>query len=141
MAMTIQCDIVSAEEKIFSGLVESVIATGTIGELGINYGHAPLLSGLKPGPVRLLTQAGEEQFVYVSGGFLEVQRGQVTILADSAVRAADLDEAAAEEARKQAEEALRDRQTEFDYGLAAARLTEAVAQLRTLRRLKKNLGG
>lgn len=141
MAMTIQCDIVSAEEQIFSGLVESVIATGTIGELGINYGHAPLLSGLKPGPVRLLTQAGTEQFVYVSGGFLEVQPGLVTILADSAVRAADLDEAAAEEARKQAEETLNDRQTEFDYGLAAARLAEAVAQLRTLRRMKQNLGG
>ena len=84
MAMTIQCEVVSAEERIFSGLVESVVATAALGELGVNYGHAPLLSTLKPGPVRLLTPAGEEQFIYVSGGFIEVQPGMVTILADSA---------------------------------------------------------
>lgn len=139
MAMTIQCEVVSAEERIFSGLVESVVATAALGELGVNYGHAPLLSTLKPGPVRLLTPAGEEQFIYVSGGFIEVQPGMVTILADSAVRVADLDEAAAEEARRQAEEALGGRHVEFDYALAE--LTQAVAQLRTLRRMKKTPGG
>ena len=86
MAMTIHCDIVSAEEEIFSGLVESLVATGEMGELGVNYGHAPLLTSLVPGPVRIVTQKGEEQVYYVSGGFLEVQPGVVSILADTALR-------------------------------------------------------
>ena len=106
MAMTIHCDIVSAEAQIYSGLVELLVATGSEGELGICYGHAPLLTALVPGPVRLVEQGGEEQVFYASGGFLEVQRDVVTILADTALRAADVDEAAAEEARKSAEEAL-----------------------------------
>ncbi len=140
MAMTIHCDIVSAEEEIFSGLVELIVATGTEGELGINYGHAPLLSGLKPGPVRIVTQAGDEEVYYVSGGFLEVQPGVVTVLADTALRAGDVDEAAAEEARREAEHALANQSGEFDYGRASAQLAEAAAQLATLRKMKNRAG-
>lgn len=87
MAMTIHCDIVSAEEEIYSGLVEMLVATGDLGELGVTYGHAPLLTSLVPGPVRIVAQDGHEEVYYVSGGFLEVQPGVVTILADTALRA------------------------------------------------------
>jgi len=138
--MTIHCDIVSAEEEIFSGLIEMIVATGEMGELGVGYGHAPLLTALVPGPVRLITQSGEEEIFYVSGGFLEVQPGVVSILADTALRARDMDEAAAEEARKEAEQALENQSGEFDYGRAAARLAEAAAQLATLRKLKNRAG-
>jgi len=140
MVMTVHCDIVSAEKAIFSGLVELVVAHGALGDLGIAPGHAPLLSELKPGPVRVITQAGEEQIYYVSGGFLEVLPSTVTILADTAVRANDIDEAAAIEAQKVAEAALANQQGEFDYGRAAAQLAEAVAQLRTLQGLRKKMG-
>ena len=99
MAITIHCDIVSAEEEIYSGLVEQLVATGSEGELGVSYGHAPLLTALVPGPVRIVSQDGDEHVYYVSGGFLEVQPGVVSILADTALRADDVDEAAAEEAR------------------------------------------
>ena len=98
MSMTIHCDIVSAEEAIFSGLVEMLVATADLGEMGVTYGHAPLLSSLIPGPVRIVKQGGDEEVFYVSGGFIEVQPGVVTILADAALRADDVDEAAAEEA-------------------------------------------
>ena len=141
MAMTIHCDIVSAEEEIFSGLAEMVVATGTLGELGIGYGHAPLLTGLIPGPVRIKLDGGEEQIFYVSGGFLEVQPGVVTILADSALRAGDMDEAAAMEAQRDAESALANQTGEFDYASAAAQLAEAAAQLRTIQNLRKKAGG
>ncbi len=140
MAMTIHCDIVSAEEEIYSGLVEMLIATGCEGELGVNYGHAPLLTSLKPGPVRIITQHGEEEIYYVSGGFLEVQPGVITILADTALRADDVDEAAAEEARREAEHALANQSGEFDYGRASAQLAEAAAQLATLRKMKNRAG-
>ncbi len=140
MAMTIHCDIVSAEEEIFSGLVELLVATGNEGELGVNYGHAPLLTALKPGPVRIVTQQGGEEVYYVSGGFLEVQPGVVTILADTALRADDVDEAAAEEARREAEHALANQSGEFDYGRASAQLAEAAAQLATLRKMKNRAG-
>lgn len=140
MAMTIHCDIVSAEEEIFSGLVESLVATGDIGELGVNYGHAPLLTSLNPGPVRIVLQNGEEQVYYVSGGFLEVQPGVVSILADTALRADDVDEAAAEEARRDAEQALANQSGDFDYGRASSQLAEAAAQLATLRKLKNRAG-
>ncbi len=140
MAMTIHCDIVSAEEEIFSGLVELLAATGDMGELGVNYGHAPLLTSLVPGPVRVVLQGGEEQIFYVSGGFLEVQPGVVSILADTAIRADDVDEAAAEDARKEAEQALANQSGDFDYGRASARLAEAAAQLATLRKLKNRAG-
>jgi F-type H+-transporting ATPase subunit epsilon len=140
MAMTIHCDIVSAEEEIFSGLVEMLVASGEIGELGVSYGHAPLLTSLVPGPVRIVTQGGEEEIFYVSGGFLEVQPGVVSILADTALRADDMDEAAAEEARKEAEHAHANQTGEFDYGRASARLAEAAAQLATLRKMRNRSG-
>ena len=140
MAMTIHCDIVSAEAQIYSGLVELLVATGAECELGICYGHAPLLTSLVPGPVRVVEQGGEEQVFYASGGFLEVQRDVVTILADTALRADDVDEAAAEEARKAAEEALANQSGELDYGRASAQLAEAAAQLATLRKLKNRAG-
>jgi F-type H+-transporting ATPase subunit epsilon len=140
MPMTIHCDIVSAEEGIFSGLVESLVATGEMGELGVNYGHAPLLTVLVPGPVRITLQGGEEQVYYVSGGFLEVQPGVVSILADTAIRAADVDEAEAEEARREAEQALANQTGDFDYGRASAQLAEAAAQLAALRKYKNRAG-
>lgn len=140
MAMTIHCDIVSAEEEIYSGLVEMLVATGVLGELGVNYGHAPLLTALVPGTVRIVTQDGQEQVFYVSGGFLEVQPGVVSILADTAIRADDVDEAAAEEARKEAEHALANQTGDFDYGRASSQLAEAAAQLATLRKLKNRAG-
>lgn len=137
MAMTIHCDIVSAEEGIFSGLVEMVVATGSLGELGVGYGHAPLLTGLTPGPVRVTKQNGDEEVYYVSGGYLEVQPGTVTILADTAIRADDIDEAAAAEAQREAEQALANQTGDFDYGRAASQLAAAAAQLRTLQKLRK----
>lgn len=140
MAMTVHCDIVSAEEAIFSGLVEMVVAHGNLGDLGIAPGHAPLLSELRPGPVKVTLQGGEEQLFYVSGGFLEVQPSTVSILADTAVRADDLDEAAAMEAQKEAEAALNNQHGEMDYGRAAAMLAEAAAQLRTVQAMRKRMG-
>jgi F-type H+-transporting ATPase subunit epsilon len=140
MSMTIHCDIVSAEEEIFSGLVEMLVATGSEGELGVTYGHAPLLSALVPGPVRIGTKNGDEQVYYVSGGFLEVQPGVVSILADTAIRADDVDEAAAEEARKEAEQAIANQTGDFDYGRASAQLAEAAAQLATLRKMRNRSG-
>jgi len=140
MAMTIHCDIVSAEESIYAGLVETLVATGEMGELGIGYGHAPLLTALRAGPVRIVTQKGEEEVYYVSGGFLEVQPGVVTILADTALRADDVDEAAAETARREAEHALANQTGDFDYGRASAQLAEAAAQLATLRKMRNRAG-
>ena len=136
MATTMHCDIVSAENSIFSGRVEMVVATGTLGDLGIVPGHAPLITGLIPGPVRLVRDGGDEEVFYVSGGYLEVQSGVVTLLTDTAQRAGDVDEAAAVEAMEEAERAFRDSNAELDYGAAAAQLAEAAAQLRALRQLK-----
>lgn len=141
MATTVQCDIVSANESLFSGLVEMVVATGSLGELGINPGHAPLLSDLKPGPVRLVKQDGGEELYYLSGGYLEVQPNSISILADTAVRANDIDEAAAAEAVKAAEQQLANQQGEIEYSKAATMLAEATAQLRTVQNLRKKLGG
>ena len=141
MAMTVHCDIVSAEEELFSGLVEMVVAHGNQGDLGILMGHAPLLTDLKPGPVRVIKQGGEQEVFYISGGFLEVQPSMVKVLADTAIRAADLDEAAALEAQKAAEKALNEKGAEFDYASASTRLAEAVAQLRTIQELRKKFGG
>lgn len=140
MAMTIHCDIVSAEQEIYSGLVEMVVATGTLGDLGISYGHAPLLTSLEPGPVRIKKQNGESEVYYVSGGYLEVQPGVVSILADTAIRADDLDEAAAAEAQKEAEHALANQSGDFDYGRAASQLAAAAAQLRTIQQIRKKMG-
>ena len=137
MAMTMHCDIVSAEREIFSGRVTMVIANGTLGELGIMPGHAPLLTGIRSGPIRLKFDNGEEEVFFASGGYLEVQPSVVTVLADTALRADDVDEAAALSAKEQAERALADQQSDFDFSLAAAQLAEASARLRTLDELKK----
>jgi F-type H+-transporting ATPase subunit epsilon len=138
--MTVHCDIVSAEEEIFSGLVEMVIAAGTEGDVGIAYGHAPLLTGLQPGPIRVIKQDGVEEVYYVSGGYLEVQPYQVSVLADTALRADDMDEAAALEAKREAEHALANQSGDFDYSRAATQLAEAAAQLRTIQAIRKKLG-
>lgn len=140
MAMTVQCDIVSAEREIFSGLVEMVITTGSLGEVGIAYGHAPLLTGIKPGPVRLIKQGGAEEIFFVSGGYLEVQPYHVTVLADTALRADDMDEAAALEAQQLAQQQLANQSSEIDFQRAAIQLAEAAAQLRTLQAIKKKAG-
>ena len=140
MAMTVHCDIVSAEEEIISGLVEMVVAAGSEGDVGVAYGHAPLLTGLQPGPIRVIKQDGEEEVYYVSGGYLEVQPYHVTVLADTALRADDMDEAAALEAKKEAEHALANQTGEFDYSRAATQLAEAAAQLRTIQAIRKKLG-
>lgn len=137
MAMTVHCDIVSAERQFFSGLVELVVASGTEGDLGITPGHTPLLTWLKPGPVRVKKQNGEEEVFFVSGGFLEVQPQLVTVLADTAERAHDLDEAEAEQARQRAREALEGKNSEMDYTLAQTSLAEATARLRTIDQIKK----
>ncbi|MEE4384528.1 MAG: F0F1 ATP synthase subunit epsilon [Pseudomonadales bacterium] len=135
--MTIHCDVVSAEEELFSGRVTMVVATGSLGELGIMPGHASLLTGIKPGPVRLLFDNGTEETIFASGGYLEVQPGVVTILADTAVRADDLDEAAATRAMEDAERAMAEQTSDFEYSVAAAQLAEAAAQLRVLRMRKR----
>ena len=140
MAMTVKCDIVSAEREIFSGLVEMVVANGSLGDLGVNYGHAPLLTGLEPGPVRIKKQGGEEEIFYVSGGYLEVQPYHVTVLADTALRADDMDEAAAQQAKEHAAQELANQSGEVDYSRAAIQLAEASAQLRTLQSIRKKLG-
>jgi F-type H+-transporting ATPase subunit epsilon len=137
MAMTMQCDIVSAEKQIFSGMVEMVVATGTMGDLGVVYGHAPLLTELIPGPVRCVLSGGAEEIYYVSGGYLEVQSTTVTVLADTAQRALDLDEAAAQQAIDDVQKAIANKDAEFEYSRAAVQLAEAVAQLRALKQLRK----
>ena len=136
---TVQCDIVSAEEELFSGRVEMVIAHGHMGDLGILPDHTPLISTIKPGPVRVIMQGGAEEVYYISGGFIEVQPYTVKVLADTAIRAADLDEAAALEAKKAAEQALINQSADFDYAAAAVRLAEAAAQLRTIHELHKKV--
>ncbi|HKL50337.1 MAG TPA: F0F1 ATP synthase subunit epsilon [Wenzhouxiangellaceae bacterium] len=139
MASTIQCDIVSAEAEIFSGAASMVVITGEEGELGIAPRHAPLLTRIKPGQVRVMLPEGGEEFYYVSGGMLEVQPHVVTVLADTAARATDLDEAAAVKAKEEAERALSDRNADMEMAQAQAQLAEAVAQLAALERLRKNL--
>ena len=137
MKHTIHCDIVSAQEEIFSGEASMVFATGTVGELGITPRHAPLITRLKPGPVRVQQADGEEAFFFVGGGILEVMPHIVTILADTAVRADDLDEAAAVRAKEEAERELADQTGEIEVAEAQARLLEAAAQLRALEQLRK----
>ena len=138
MAMTIHVDVVSAEESIFSGLAEFVALPGEAGELGILPGHMPLLTRIKPGAVRvkLPNQEAEELF-FVAGGMLEVQPALVTVLADTAIRGKDLDEAKALDAKKRAEEAMANRSSELDYARAQAELAEAIAQLAALQKLRK----
>ncbi len=138
MAMTIRVDIVSAEEKIYSGLAELVIVPAAEGDVGIAARHAPLLTRLRAGEVRVKVDNNETLPFFVSGGILEVQPHVVSVLADRAVRAKDIDEAAAAEAKRRAEETLSDRSGKLDYAKAQLELIEAVAQLRTLERYRKN---
>ncbi len=135
--MTLHLDIVSAEAEIFSGVAEMVFVPAVMGEVGILPRHTPLLTVLRPGEVRVKIPDGEEQVFYVSGGILEIQPHVVTILSDTALRAHDVDEAAALEAKQHAEQAMRDRKSDFDYAQAQAELAEAVAQLQTIQRLRK----
>jgi len=136
----IKCNIVSAQNEIFSGEIEMLVATGALGDLGVAYGHAPLLTQLAPGPVRIISEGGEEEVYYLSGGMLEVQPGVVTVLSDTAVRADDIDEAAALEAQEKARQILAEQNTEIDYTAAAAQLAEAAARLRTLQSIRKKMG-
>jgi len=136
---TLNCNIVSAEEEIFSGEATMVVATGEMGELGVTPRHAQLITRLKPGQVRVIKEDGEEEFLYISGGIMEVQPHLVTILADTATRAHDLDEAAALKAKEEAERALHDHDAEIDYAKAQAQLAEAVAQLAALERLRRSV--
>ena len=138
MAMSVHCDIVSAEKGSFSGLVERLVAAGSEGDLGIMPGHAPLLTELQPGPIRVQRQGGAEEIYYVSGGFLEVQPNLVSVLADTAVRADDLDEAAAQEAKEVALKAMNDQASELEYSRATAELAEAMAKLRTVQQMRRH---
>ena len=138
MAMTVHVDVVSAEASIFSGLAEMIIVPGELGELGIYPRHTALLTRIKPGSVRLkLPDQGEEELIYVSGGMLEVQPDVVTILADTAIRGGDLDEARAMQAKQDAEEAMKNRTSDIDYAQAQAELAEAIAQLHAIQQLRK----
>ena len=136
MASTVFCSIVSAEQEIFAGQVEMVVASGTIGELGILPGHTPLLSGVKAGPVRLVLEGGEEQIFFASGGFIEVQPTSITILADTAMRADDLDEAEALDAKKKAELELSGQKSDIDFARVSADLQEQAAMLRTIQKVR-----
>lgn len=137
MSMTMHIDIVSAEAEIFSGTVTMVYAPAEMGEVGIAPRHAPLLTRLKPGEVRVQTQEGEELSFFVSGGMLEVQPHVVTVLADTAIRAADLDEAQALEARERAEKMLADKSADIDYAKAQSELAQSMAQLATIRKMRQ----
>ncbi|KTC68791.1 F1 sector of membrane-bound ATP synthase, epsilon subunit [Legionella birminghamensis] len=139
MAITTHLDIVSAEREIFSGVVEMVVATGELGEVGITPGHAPLLTVLKPGEIRITHMGGAQEVYYVSGGMLEVQPFYVTILADEVERAESLDEAAALAAKSRAEEAIANKNADIDYSMAATELARAVAQIRAIQKVRKNL--
>ncbi len=134
---TIKVDVVSAEEQIFSGQAKFVALPGEAGELGILPGHTPLITRIRPGAVRIEAENGEEEFVFVAGGILEVQPGAVTVLADTAIRGNDLDEAKADQARKRAEEALQNSGSNIEYATAQAELAYATAQLAAIARLRK----
>jgi F-type H+-transporting ATPase subunit epsilon len=141
MTKTMQLEIVSAETEIFSGQVAHVLVSGLLGELGIYPGHTQLLTALKPGPIRFVKPDGEEEILYISGGVLEVQPNLITLLADTAVRAVDLDEMAALEAKQRAEHVLSQKQADIDYAKAAVELAQAVAQLQAISKLKKRATG
>lgn len=140
MAITTHLDIVSAEREIFSGIVEMVVATAELGEVGIVPGHAPFLSMLKPGEIRITLPGGQQEIYYVSGGMLEVQPRSVTILADTVERAADLDEAAALAAKAHAEKLITAKNSDIDYSVAAKELAQAAAQIRALQKARKQIG-
>lgn len=138
MAATMKVDIVSAEESIFSGEAEFLAAPAQMGEVGIYPRHTPLITRIKPGAVRMkIPNQAEEEVIFVSGGILEVQPKVITILADTAVRGDDLDEAKALEAKQRAESAMKDRSDKMDFARAQAELAEAVAQLQAIQKLRK----
>ncbi len=135
---TIHVDVVSAEESIWSGAAEFVVLPGESGELGIYPQHTPLITRIRPGAVRIKPSGqAQEEFVFVAGGILEVQPNRVTVLADTAIRGRDLDEAKAEEAKRRAEEALTNREANIDYAKAQAELAAAVAQIQAIRKLRR----
>ena len=137
MAHTMKCKVVSAEQALYEGDVEMVIASGDLGDLGITPGHTPLITSLKAGPVRLVFEDAEDELFFVSGGFLEAIPSQVTILADTAERADNLDEAAALAAKEEAARLLDEQQSEFEYSRAAVELADAVARLRVIEQLRR----
>lgn len=139
MAATLRLDIVSAEKAIFSGEVAMVFASGDMGELGIAPGHTPLVTSLKPGNIRTVLSNQDEEVFYVKGGMLEVQPYIVTVLADTVVRAKDIDEAAALEAKAKAEQVLTEKVSEVDFAKASSELAEAIAQIQAVQKLKKRL--
>jgi len=141
MAITMHVDIVSAETEIYSGTAEVVVAPAKMGEVGIHPRHSPFISPLKPGEVEITKPGGEKDYIFVSGGIIEVQPHVVTILSDTAIRAADLDEAAVLEARKQAEEALSDKQSGMGLAEAQAQLAATVAQLQAIKKVRKRHKG
>ena len=134
---TIRVDVVSAEQSIFSGEANFVALPGETGELGILHGHTPLITRIRPGSVRIEKADGDEEFVFVAGGYLEVQPDRVTVLADTAIRGHDLDEAKALEAKKRAEEAMQNRGTDFDLALAQSEFAMAAAQLAAIARFRR----
>ncbi|OIV47268.1 F0F1 ATP synthase subunit epsilon [Sodalis sp. TME1] len=136
-AKTYHLDVVSAEKQMFSGLVEKIQVTGSEGELGIFPGHAPLLTAIKPGMVRIVKEHGNEEYIYLSGGVLEVQPSTVTVLADTAIRGKDLDEARAMESKRKAEEHINNSHGDIDYAQASAELSKALAKLRVIELIKK----
>ncbi len=141
MANTIHVDVVSAEEQIFSGEAEFVVLPGVLGELGIYPRHTPLLTQIRPGAVRIkMPGQAQEELVFVQGGFLEVQPHMVTVLADTAIRAKDLDEVKAQEARRAAEEAMQNKTSKEEIAQAEAELSAALAQLEAIRKLRNRAG-
>jgi len=138
MVATVHIDVVSAEESIFSGEAEFIAAPAQMGEVGIYPRHAPMITSIKPGALRIkLADKNEEQLIYISGGILEVQPGVVTVLADTAIRGHDLDEATANAAKKAAEEAMKNRSSDVDYAKAQAELAEAIAQIQAIQKLRQ----
>lgn len=138
MAKTVHIDVVSAEASIFSGEAEFVVAPAGAGEVGIYPNHAPMITNIKPGALRIkLADSNDETFIYISGGILEVQPGMITILSDTAIRGSDLDESKAMAAKAAAEEAIKNRTSDIDYAMAQAELAEAVAQIQAIERLRK----
>ena len=136
-AMTYHLDVVSAEKKMFSGVVQKIQVTGSEGELGIFPGHAPLLTAIKPGMIRIVKQFGEEEFIYLSGGILEVQPSVVIVLADTAIRGTDLDEAKALESKRKAEDHINNSHGDVDYAQASAEWAKAIAKLRVIELTRK----
>lgn len=137
MAMTIHVDVVSAEQEIYSGLAEFVLVPAEMGDLGITPRHTPLLTRMRPGEIKIRNAEGKEEYIYVSGGILEIQPRMITILSDTAARTKDLDEAAVMNAKRRAESALAGQKEGFEFAKATAELAEAVAQLRAIERIRK----